>query len=264
MRNINFNLLSIILNSFIKLPGDKFGKIIEKSYQSSLDIYFLNYNSIDDIENIVIKEYINNFFKYAYNNLNISKADFSSILDDYDDYELIPKINNDIIKFVFDLTSQMIEEDEKYINILQKLESTLLNHDDTKYKYIGLLLLLQIVESRKDVNFIEPYLNICLYNINNQQYYIRYAFFYSINFFISNFLNNFNEKYSLTFLKLIIQEIKVEVNIHIKCEMISVFNCLISQFDEDNELDYTDKKNYNNNFNLEEKKIINFLYEKIK
>ena len=85
MRNINFNLLSIILNSFSKLPGDKFGKIIEKSYQSSLDIYFLNYNSIDDIENIVIKEYINNFFKYAYNNLNISKADFSSILDDYDD-----------------------------------------------------------------------------------------------------------------------------------------------------------------------------------
>ena len=249
--------LSIILNSFINLLSAKFRKIIEKSFQRLLDIYVLNYNSFDDKENIVIKEYLNNLFKYAYNNLNISKDDFSSILDDYDDYELIPKINNDIIKFVLDLTSQMIEEDEKCINILQELENILLNSNDSKYNYIGLLILPQIIESRKDFNFIEPYLNICLNNINNQQYYIRYACFYSINFFITNFWNNFNEKYSFSFLKLIIQEIKVEANIHIKCEMISVFNCLISQFDEENELDYNGNENNNNNFNLEEKKINN-------
>ena len=248
--------LNLILNSFINLPSAKFRKIIEKSFQRLLDIYILNYNSFDDKENIVIKEYLNNLFKYAYNNLDISKDDFSSILNDYDDYEVIPKINNDFLRFVLDITSQMIEEDEKYINILLELESILLNSNDSKYNYIGLLILPQIIESRKDFNVIELYLNICLNNINNQQYYIRYACFYSINFFITNFWNNFNEKYSLSFLKLIIKEIKVEVNIHIKCEMISVFNCLISQFDEENELDYIDNEN-NNNFNFEEKKANN-------
>jgi hypothetical protein len=60
----------------------------------------------------------------------------------------------------------MIEEDEKYINILLELESILLNSNDSKYNYIGLLILPQIIESRKDFNVIELYLNICLNNIN--------------------------------------------------------------------------------------------------
>ena len=228
--------LCLILNSIIKLPSYKYQKIIEQSFQRLLDIYLIDIFSFDDKE-IIIKNYLDELFNYAYNNINLTNFnnnnDFSAILDNYNDYEQVPKIYYDILVFVFDLTSQMIQDNEKYIDIFQELENNLLNNQNNIYKYIGLLLLPQIIESRNDFNKIELFLNICLDNLNNQECQIRYAASYSINYYILNFGTNFNIKYSLQFLQLIIQNIKKEPNFHTKCEMISVFNCFISHLDDD-------------------------------
>ena len=227
--------LIIILYSIIDLPFDKYQNIIEKSFQRLLDIILKNSYSSESNENI-IKEYLDKLFKYAYNNSQINnEKDFCLILDEYNDYELVPKIDNDILLFVFDITSQIIQEDEKYINIIQELENNLINHTDMKYQYIGLLLLPQIIEAKNNFIELEKYINACLNNINNQIIEIKYASFYSINYYISNFWQEFNQKYSLIFFKLIIQQIKEEKNLRMKCEIISVFNCFISHFDDENE-----------------------------
>ena len=65
-------------------------------------------------------------------------------------------------------------------NILQELENNLLNQIDRNYKYIGLLLLPQLIESRKNFIEVESYINICFINITSQYFEIRYAAFYSI------------------------------------------------------------------------------------
>ena len=230
-----YKKLIILLYSVINLPCDKFQNIIEKSFQRLLDIYLKNVYSLKEKENL-IKEYLDKLFKYAYNNIEIkTQKDFCLVLDEYNDYELVQKIDNDILLFVLDTTSQIIQEDEKYINIIQELENNLINHNDIKYKYISLLLLPQIIESINNFNEVEKYINSCFININNPQYEIRYVSFYSINYYISNFWNEFNLKYSLNFCKLIINQIKAEQNIRIKCEIISVFNCFISHFDDEKE-----------------------------
>ena len=243
-----YNQLNIILNSIINLSPDKYKKIIEKSFQLLLDIYLKDLYSYDSKENI-IKGYLETIFKYAYNNLGKSQNDFNLILNDYDDYELVPKINNEILMFVFDMTSQIIREDKKYINILQELENNLINSIDIKYKYISLLLLPQIIEARNNFSEVETYINICFNNINNESFEIRYSSFYSINYFISNFWNDFYLKYSFNFFQLIIQKIKEEANLHTKCEIISLFNLFISHLDDENETKEEIEKNVivNNN-----------------
>ena len=244
--------LNILLNSIIKLPSIKYQKIIEKSFHRLLDIYLKEYISNEEKEKL-IKEYINNLFKYAYNNLDIAKNLFCSVLNEYDDYELVPKINDNILIFIFDLTSQMIQEDEKCINILQELENNLLNQIDRNYKYIGLLLLPQLIESRKNFIEVESYINICFINITSQYFEIRYAAFYSINYYITNFWTKFYEKYSFYFLKLIIEQMKFEQNLHVKCEIISVFNCFISHLDDDDDVKIDNYEDITN----EKNKIIN-------
>ena len=225
--------LIILLYSIINLSFDKYQNIIEKSFQRLLDIILKNVYVLDSKENL-IKEYLDKLFKYAYNNIEINNQNnFCLVLDEYNDYELVPKIDNELLLFLFDITSQIIQEDEKYINIIQELENILTNHTDIKFKYISLLLLPQIIESINNFNEVEKYISICFNNINNQQFEIRYASFYSINYYISNFWSEFNMKYSLNFCKLIIKQIKQEQNIRIKCEIISVFNCFISHFDDE-------------------------------
>ena len=225
--------LIILLYSIINLSFDKYQNIIEKSFQRLLDIILKNVYVLESKENL-IKEYLDKLFKYAYNNIEINNQNnFCLVLDEYNDYELVPKIDNELLLFLFDITSQIIQEDEKYINIIQELENILTNHTDIKFKYISLLLLPQIIESINNFNEVEKYINICFNNINNQQFEIRYASFYSINYYISNFWSEFNMKYSLNFCKLIIKQIKQEQNMRIKCEIISVFNCFISHFDDE-------------------------------
>ena len=225
--------LIILLYSIINLSFDKYQNIIEKSFQRLLDIILKNVYALESKDNL-IKEYLDKLFKYAYNNIEINNQNnFCLVLDEYNDYELVPKIDNELLLFLFDITSQIIQEDEKYINIIQELENILNNHTDIKFKYISLLLLPQIIESINNFNEVEKYINICFNNINNQQFEIRYASFYSINYYISNFWSEFNMKYSLNFCKLIIKQIKQEQNIRIKCEIISVFNCFISHFDDE-------------------------------
>ena len=129
----------------------------------------------------------------------------------------------------------MIHDTEKYIDIFQELENNLLNHQNIIYKYIGFLLLPQIIESRNDFNKVEIFIKICFNNFTNQNCQIRYGVSYSINYFISNFGDNFYTKYSYEFLQLIIQSIKNENNFHTKCEMILVFNCFISYLNNDEE-----------------------------
>ena len=227
--------LIILLYSIINLSFDKYRNIIEKSFQRLLDIFLKNVYIFESKENL-IKEYLDKLFKYAYNNIEINNLNnFCLVLDEYNDYELVPKIDNELLLFLFDITSQIIQEDEKYINVVQELENNLINHTDIKYKYISLLLLPQIIESINIFSEVEKYISICFNNINNQQFEIRYASFYSINYYISNFWKEFNIKYSLNFCKLIIKQIKEEQNIRIKCEIISVFNCFISHFDDEKE-----------------------------
>ena len=227
--------LIILLYSIINLSFDKYQNIIEKSFQRLLDIILKNVYVLESKENL-IKEYLDKLFKYAYNNIEINNQNnFCLVLDEYNDYELVPKIDNELLLFLFDITSQIIQEDEKYINIIQELENILNNHTDIKFKCISLLLLPQIIESINNFNEVEKYISICFNNINNQQFEIRYASFYSINYYISNFWSEFNMKYSLNFCKLIIKQIKQEQNIRIKCEIISVFNCFISHFDDEKE-----------------------------
>ena len=241
--------LCLILNSIIKLPSYKCQKIIEQSFQRLLDIYLIDIYSFEQKE-MVIKKYLDELFNYAYNNICINynnTNDFSFVLDNYSDYELVPKIYYDVLIFVFDITSQMIQDNEKYIDIFQELEINLLKNNNNIFKYIGLLLLPQIIESTNDFNKVEIYINTCLNNLNNEEYQIRYAASYSINYYILNFGNNFNLKYSLEFIQLIIKNIGKEQNFHTKCEMISVLNCFISHLDdEDND---TSTKTISNNSN---------------
>ena len=235
--------LNDILNIIIKLPCDKYQKIVEQSFQRLLDIYLIDIYTFEK-KDIIIKKYLDELFNYGYNSINISSFnnsnnnknnDFTLVLDNYNDYEQVPKIYYDNLNFVFDITSQMIQENEKYIIVFQELENNLLNHQNIIYKYLGFLLLPQIIEAISDFNQIEIYLKICFDNLINQNYQIRYAVSYSINYYILNFGNNFNIKYSLDFLQTIIKCIKTENNFHTKCEMISVFNCFISHIDDENE-----------------------------
>ena len=238
--------LNDILNIIIKFPCDKYQKIIEQSFQRLLDIYLIDIYDFEEKEKeITIKKYLDELFNYAYNNINISYVnnnndnnnDFTLVLDNYNDYEKIPKIYYDNLNFVFDITAQIMQENEneKYMSIIQELENILLNQQNLIYKYIGFLLLSQIIEVASNFNVIEKYIKICFDNLNNQNYQIRYAVFYSINYYILNFSQDFNDKYSSEFLQIVIKCIKDEVNIHTKCEMIYVFNCFISHIEDDNE-----------------------------
>ena len=82
--------LNIILNALIKLPINKYQKIIEQSFQRLLDIYLIDAYSFEQKE-IIIKNYLDELFNYAYNNINIfdfnNNDEFVIMLDNYNDYE---------------------------------------------------------------------------------------------------------------------------------------------------------------------------------
>ena len=246
--------LNIILNSLIKLPINKYQKIIEQSFQRLLDIYLIDAYSFEQKE-IIIKNYLNELFNYAYNNINIldfnNNDEFVSMLDNYNDYDQVPKVFYDVLLFVFDITSQMIQDGEKYIDIFQELENNLLNHENNIYNFIGLLLLPQIIESKNDYNKIKIYLKACINNINSQNCKIRYASSYCINYYISNYDKNFKTEYASKFFQIILQSIKNEKNYHTKCEMVSVLNCLLSHLEDENDINYilNNNKNTQNSFN---------------
>ena len=230
--------LNILLSSIIKLPCYKYQKIIEQSFQRMLEIYLIDIYSFEEKET-VIKNFLDELFKYAYNNINLSNFnennDFSLILDNYNDYEQAPKIYYDVLNFVFDITSQMIQDNEKYIDMFQELENNLLNNQNSIYKYIAFLFLSQIIESINEFNKIEMYIKICFDNLSDNNFQIRYAASYSINSYIVYFGNSFSSKYYLQFLEIIMQKIKNERNFHTKCEIISTFNSFINHIDEETE-----------------------------
>ena len=245
--------LNIILNSLIKLPINKYQKVIEQSFQRLLDIYLTDAYSFEQKE-IIIKNYLNELFNYAYNNINLigfsNNDEFMIMLDNYNDYEQVPKVFYDVLLFVFDITSQMIQDREKYIEILQELENNLLKHENNIYNFIGLLLLPQIIESKNEYNKVEIYLKACIDNINNQNCKIRYASSYCINYYILNYGKNFKTEYASKFFQIILQSIKNENNYHTKCEMISVLNCLLSHMEDENDINYIlNNKNTQNLFN---------------
>ena len=240
--------LNIILNALIKLPINKYQKIIEQSFQRLLDIYLIDAYSFEQKE-IIIKNYLDELFNYAYNNINIfdfnNNDEFVIMLDNYNDYEQVPKVFYDVLLFVFDITSQMIQDGEKYIEIFQELENNLLNHENNIYNFIGLLLLPQIIESINDYNKIKMCLKVCIDNINNQNCKIRYASSYCINYYILNYGKNFKTEYASKFFQIILKSIKNEKNYHTKCEMISVLNCFLSHLDDENDINYILKNNNN-------------------
>ena len=244
--------LTIILNSLIKLPINKYQKIIEQSFQRLLDIYLIDEYSFE-LKKIIIKNYLNELFNYAYNNIKIidfnNNDEFVTMLDNYNDYEQVPKVFYDVLLFVFNITSQMIQDGEKYIEILQELENNLLNHENNIYNFIGLLLLPQIIESQNDYNKVKIILKACIENINNQNCKIRYASSYCINYYILNYGKNFKTEYASNFFQIILQSIKTENNYHTKCEMISVLNCLLSHLEEENDINYIINNNTQNSFN---------------
>jgi hypothetical protein len=243
--------LNILLNSIIKLPCFKYQKIIEQSFQRLLDIYLIDLYTFEEKET-VIKNYLDELFNYAYNHINLLNfneiKDFSLILDNYNDYEQVPKIYYDEFNFIFNITWQMIQDNERYIDIFKELENNLLNNQNDIYKYIGFLLLSQIIESTNDYNKIEIYIKLCFDNLSNNNCQIRYAVSYSINTYILYFGNSFISKYYLQFFQLITKNIKAETNFHTKCEMISSFNCFLSHIDEDSDINIKEDlfKNTNN------------------
>ena len=243
--------LNILLNSIIKLPCFKYQKIIEQSFQRLLDIYLIDLYTFEEKET-VIKNYLDELFNYAYNHINLLNfneiKDFSLILDNYNDYEQVPKIYYDEFNFIFNITWQMIQDNERYIDIFKELENNLLNNQNDIYKYIGFLLLSQIIESTNDYNKIEIYIKLCFENLSNNNCQIRYAVTYSINTYILYFGNSFISKYYLQFFQLITQNIKAETNFHTKCEMISSFNCFLNHIDEESDINIKEDlfKNTNN------------------
>ena len=253
-----------IYYSIIELKSDDFDlqKIKNQCFQRVLDIFLLKTLPKEQLENS-IKKYLDNLFEYCYMELNQSfnnNEDFSNIQGNYTSYEKAPKVDYDILNFLLDITSKFIEENEK--NIIKELTKSLLTNNNIIYKYTGLMIFPQIIESSKKFSEVESFIPLILNNMSNQNNQIRFATAYCTCYFIINFKNRFIKKYSKDFLSSLLKCIKEENCKHTKCEMIFLFNTYISQLEEEyedeanddtdsgDELDDKNKININANSNI--------------
>ena len=261
-----------IYYSIIEIKGEDFDliQIKNKCFQRILDIFLLKTLPETDLDNS-IKKYLDKLFLYCYKELNSifnnENDEFSNISGSYLSYEKVPKINYDILNFLLDTTSKFIEENEK--NIIKELCKTLLNNSDNIYKYTGLMIFPQVIESCKKFSEVEPFIPTILNNMSNNNNQVRFAAAYCTCYFIINFKNHFMKKYSQNFLSPLLKSIKMENCKHTKCEMILLFNTYISQLDEEYEDEANDdtesgdeledkNKNENNiNDNLSAKDFMN-------
>ena len=246
-----------IYYSMIEIKSDDFDlqKIKNQCFQRILDIFLLKTLPKEELENS-IKKYLDNLFQYCYKELNQSfnnNEEFSNIQGNYTSYEKAPKVDYDIINFILDITNKFIEEDEK--NIIKELSKSLLTNNNIIYKYTGLMIFPQIIESSKKFSEIESFIPIVLNNISNSNNQIRFATAYCTCYFIINFKNKFIKKYSKDFLSALLNTIKNENCKHTKCEMILLFNTYISQLDEEYEDEANDDTDSGDE--LEDKNKIN-------
>ena len=223
--------------SIIELKGNTFDlqQIKNKCFQRVLDIFLLKTLPEDQLESS-IKKYLDNLFQYCYKELSPlfnNNEDFSNILGNYTNYEKVPKVNYDILNFLLDITSKFMEEDE--IKLIKELAESLLTNSNIIYKYTGLMIFPQIIESCKKYTEIESFIPIILSNITNNNEQIRFATSYCTCYFIINYKNHFIKKYSQNFLSALLKSIQNEICKHTKCEMILLFNTYISQLDEEYE-----------------------------
>ena len=231
-----------IYYAIIELKGDDFDlhQIKNKCFQRVLDIFLLK-TLPQDILEISIKNYLDNLFQYCYKELNSifnNNEEFSNISIAYKSYEKVPKIDYDILNFLLDTTSKFIEENEK--NIIKELSKSLLTNTNIIYKYFGLMIFPQVIESSKKFSEVESFIPIILGNMSNNNNQIRFATAYCTCYFIINFKTHFIKKYPENFLSELLKSIKLENCKHTKCEMILLFNTYISQLDEDYEEEAND------------------------
>jgi hypothetical protein len=225
-----------IYYSIIELKSDDFDiqHIKNLCFQRVLDIFLLKTLPEEDLEKS-IKKYLDNLFQYCYKELNLvfksSNDEFSNISGNYTSYEKVPKVNYDILNFLLDITSKFIEEDEK--NIIKELSKSLLTNTNLIYKYTGLMIFPQIIESCKKFSEVESFIPIILSNMSNENNQLRFATAYCTCYFIINYKNRFIKKYSQNFLSALLKSIKEENCKHTKCEMILLFNTYISHLDEE-------------------------------
>ena len=246
--------------SIIDLKDINLQKLKEQCFQKILDIFLLKTLPKEELENS-LKKYLDYLFLYVSKDLssqfNESNEEFSNISGNYTNYEKVPKIFYDVLNFMFEITSQIIEENEK--NIIKELSISLINNSNIIYKYTGLMIFPQVIESCNKFSEIKPLVPKILENINNQNNQIRYAASYSLGYLVENYKNHFIKKYSEQFLTILIKSIKTETCLHTKCEMILLFNSYISQLDDeidddanndtDDEDEFDENKNINNNPN---------------
>ena len=265
-----------IYYAIIELKGDDFDlqQIKNKCFQRILDIFLLKTLPKENLENS-IKKYLDNLFQYCYKELNPifnDNEDFSNIPGAYNNYEKVPKIDYDILNFLLDTTSKFIEENEK--NIIKELSKTLLTNTNIIYKYLGLMIFPQVIESSKKFSEVEQFIPIILSNMSNNNNQIRFATAYCTCYFIINFKTHFIKKYSENFLTPLLKCIKLEKCKHTKCEMILLFNTYIShledeyedeanddtesgdELDDKNKIESNNENNSNNN-NLNAKEYMN-------
>ena len=220
--------------SIIEIKDNDLQKIKEQCFQKILDIFLLKTLPKEELETS-LKKFLDCLFHYGFNDLsshfNESNEEFSNISGSYTSYEKVPKIFYDILNFIFEISSQIIEENEK--NIIKELSISLINNSNIIYKYTGLMLFPQIIESCNKFSEIDSLIPNILENINNQNNQLRYASSYCLGYLVYHFKNHFIKKYSEQFLTILINRIKTENCIHTKCEMISLFNSYISQLDEE-------------------------------
>ncbi len=259
--------------SILEIKNNDLQKIKEQTFQKLLDIFLLKTLPKEELE-VSLKNYLDCLFRYGFqelsSNFNESNEEFSNIAGNYTSYEKVPKVHYDILNFIFEITSQIIEQNEK--SIIKELSISLINNNDIIYKYTGLMIFPQVIESYKKFSEVESLVPTLLENINNQNNQIRYAASYCLSYFVDHYKSHFIKKYSEQFLSILIKSIKNEKCIHTKCEMILLFNLYISQLDDEIEDDANDDTddgdelddnninnniNGNNNINMSAKEYIN-------
>ena len=243
--------------SIIELNNDNLQKVKEQCFQKILDIFLLKTLPNEELES-ALKKYLDSLFLYGFKELNThfneENEDFSNISGNYTEYEKVPKIFYDFLNFMLEITSKIIEEDEK--KIIKELSISLINNNNIIYKYTGLMLFPQVIESCNKFSEIESLVPTILNNINNQNNQIRYAASYCLSYLVYHYKNHFIKKYSEQILTVLINSIKKETCIHSKCEMISLFNSYLSQLDDDiddeanNDTDDEDELEENQNQNI--------------
>ena len=241
--------------SIIEINDNSLQRIKEQSFHKIIDIFLLKTLPKEELESS-LKKFLNCLFLYGFNELNShfneSKEEFSSISGVYTNYDKVPKVFYDVLNFIFEITSQIIEENEK--NIIKELSISLINNSNIIYKYTGLMLFPQIIESCNKFCEVESLVPVILENLKNQNNQIRYAASYCLSYYVYHYKYHFIKKYSEQFLTILIKSIKTENCIHTKCEMILLFNSYLSQLEDeiddggnDDTDDGDDENNENNN-----------------